>query len=173
MTGPQGAMSQQAGERQMQQIIANLPPVSGLLALLPPQLRKNRINQFYIYNADFLPLLASATDTKNIAVQSDADFVICFAMGVVTDTTDATVVPFVPQLVQLRDTAAGNFLSQSPVHYNMVYGDASNPGIFSVPYFLRAGSTLQVQHQNLVATNRNVRLAFCGFRSVPVRNANG
>lgn len=164
-------MSQQAGDLMMKQIIANLPPVSGLLALLPPQLRRNRINQFYVYNADFLPLVGNATTTVNVAIQSDADYVICFAMGVVTDVANTTVLPFVPQLVQLRDTAAGNYLSQSPVHYNMVYGDASNPGIFSVPYFLRAGSTLQVQHQDLSGTNSNVRLAFCGFRSVPVRNA--
>jgi hypothetical protein len=177
--GPAGAFAQTAADMATQPIIAQQAPVSGLLALLPPRVRDD-VRSFYIYNADFVGatvLAASATRTTNVTIQADADFIVMFAMAIVTDVTDLAFVTSVPQLVMLKDTASGSFLMQSPTHFNLVYGDAQNPGIFSQPYYLRASSTLQVQHQNLEATARNVRIAFAGFRSVPrpgaSRPANG
>jgi hypothetical protein len=143
---------------------------SAVVSLLPETLRQpGYVYQFYAYNADFLPLAANATQQVNVTIQSDADFVIVFATGIVTSVDNGTLLPFVPQLVMLRDTASGIQLMQDNTHYNLVYGDAQNPALFTVPFYLRAGSTLQVQHQNLSNTAVNVRLAFQGFRAVPGR----
>ena len=144
-----------------------------LLSKLPPGLRHGRINQFYVYDFNFLPLALSATSTATINVQADADFVVLDARCIVTDTTDAVLSAFVPQLVQMRDNGAGYLLMQNPIHFNAVYGDAQLPGFFKMPYLLRASCTLAITHQNLEATARNVRGALCGFRSWPDPNYAG
>lgn len=142
------------------------PTLMGLLSLLPPQYRWTRKN-FFSYVTEFLPLTASLTITNSISIQGDSDFIITFATAVVTDTTNLIQLAFVPQLVQLTDAASGTALFSQPVHFMNVYGDAMNPGIFANPQVMRAATTLQVAHQNLEATNRNVRVAFNGFRSYP------
>ncbi len=55
----------------------------------------------------------------------------------------------------------------TPQHFNNVYGDGMNPGIFPSPYVLRQATSLAVQHQNLETTARVVRCGFMGFKSYP------
>lgn len=142
------------------------PTLLGILSLLPPQYRWTR-KRYFGYTSNFLPLTASLTLQNVVAIAGDSDFIITFAEGIVTDTTDLINLPFVPQLVQLTDQAAGLALFLSPAHFNTVYGDAQNPGLFATPYVMRQATSLAVQHQNLEATNRNVRINFNGFKSWP------
>lgn len=164
MTAPQ--TQRRMGNEPMANTQSPAPTLLGLLSLLPPQFRWTRKN-FYGYPTEFLPLTASLTLTNQIGIQSDSDFIITYATCIVTDTTNLIQLSFIPQLVQLQDAAAGQSFFLIPVHAMNVYGDASAPGIFAVPYVMRAASTLSVQHQNLEATNRNVRCAFMGFKSYP------
>jgi hypothetical protein len=142
------------------------PTLLGLLSLLQPQYRWTRKN-FFGYVTEFLPLTASLAITNTIAIAGDSDFLITFATCVLTDTTNLVQQPFIPQLVQLTDSAAGMAFFLLPEHANNVYGDAQNPGIFAAPYVMRQATSLAVQHTNLEATNRNVRVAFNGFKSYP------
>lgn len=160
------------GQSPLTQANAPGPTLLGLLSLLPPQYRWT-LKQFFAYTCNFLPLTASSTQTQQIGIQSDADFIITYALAIVTDTTNLIKLPFVPQLVTLQDSAAGLNLFSAAVHADAVFGDASNPGIFAVPYVMQRTATLSVQLQNLEATDRNVRISFCGFKSYPgtdVRN---
>lgn len=154
------------GQSPMTQANAPGPTLLGLLSLLPPNYRWT-MKRFYGYPTEFLPLTASTTLTNQIGIQADSDFIITYATCIVTDTTNLIQLPFIPQLVQLQDAAAGSNFFLIPEHAMNVYGDATQPGIFAVPYVMRASSTLSVQHQNLEATNRNVRIAFQGFKSWP------
>ncbi len=142
------------------------PTLLGVLSLLPPQYRWTR-KRYFGYGTNFLSLTASLTLQNVIAIAGDSDFIITFAEAIVTDTTDLINLPFIPQLVQLTDQAAGLAFFLIPLHANTVYGDAQNPGIFASPYVMRQATSLAVQHQNLEATNRNVRVAFNGFKSWP------
>lgn len=142
------------------------PTLLGFLSLLPPQFRWT-IKNFYGYNTTFSPLSASSTATKQIAIASDSHFIICYATCIVTDTANTTQIPFIPQLVMLTDSAAQSNLFLSAVHAMSLYGDASNPGVLSVPYILSPSTTLGVQHQNQEATDRNVYVAFYGLKSYP------
>lgn len=142
------------------------PTLLGVLSTLPPQFRWTRKN-FFGYTAEFLTLAASGTETKAIAIQGDSDFILSYAEAIVTDSTNLIQLAFVPQLVQLTDAAAGVNYFLSPEHFNSVYGDAQNPGIFPTPIILRAATSMNVTHQNLEATARNVRCAFNGIRSYP------
>lgn len=142
------------------------PTLLGTMSLLEPQFRWTRKNTFG-YVTEFLTLAASTTTTNTIAIQGDSDFIVAYAEAIVTDSNNTTLLSFVPQLVQLTDGASGMALFSSPAHFHLVYGDASNPGIFADPMVMRAAGILQVQHQNLEATARNVRCLFQGFRSYP------
>lgn len=154
------------GQSPLSQANAPGPTLLGLLSLLPPQYRWT-LKNFYTYIAEFLPLTASLTLTRQVGIAADSDFIVTYASAIVTDTLNTTQLGFVPQLVQLQDAAAGaNFFLQ-PAHFMNVYGDATSPGIFAIPYVMRASGTLSVQHQNLEATDRNVRIAFPGFKSYP------
>lgn len=142
------------------------PTLLGVLSTLPPQFRWTR-KTFFGYTTDFLTLGASATVSNSIAIQGDSDFILSYATSIVTDSTNLIQLSFVPQLVQLVDAAAGINFFLSPEHFNNVYGDAQNPGIFPTPIILRAATSMNVIHQNLEATARNVRCAFNGMRSYP------
>jgi hypothetical protein len=142
------------------------PTLLGVLSLLEPQFRWTRKTNFG-YVTEFLTLGASATTTNSISIQGDSDFIVSYAESIVTDSGNTSLLSFVPQLVQLTDAAAGTAFFSSPAHFHNVYGDAQNPGIFADPIVMRAATTLQVRHENLEATARNVRCLFQGFRSYP------
>lgn len=142
------------------------PTLLGFLSLLPPQFRWT-VKNFYGYNTSFLPLTASLTLTKQIAIASDSHFIICYATCIVTDTANTTQLAFIPQLITLQDSAAQSNLFLSAVHAMSLYGDASAPGVLSVPYILSPATTLGVTHQNQEATDRNVYVSFYGLKSYP------
>lgn len=153
---------------QIMQGAALIPP-AGALGWLAPQFWST-VKDFYGYSANFLPLAASATQTQNISIQADTDFIILFATLVATQTNNTTPLAFAPALCELRDASSGATLTQQPVHCEAIFGDASQPGIFSIPKYLKANSALAVTLQNLEAFDRNYRINFFGFRSYPGSN---
>lgn len=144
-----------------------IQPPAGVMGWLPPQYWTT-IKEFYGYGCTFLPIAAGGTETRTISVQADADFIILFATMVATSSDNLTPLAFAPALVQLRDNSDGGTLLQVPTHVESVFGDAQRPGIFSIPYYLRANSSLAVELQNLDPVNaRNYRFTFYGFRNKP------
>ena len=157
-------------DAQMQQGTRVQPP-AGIMGWLPERFWYT-IKEFYGYPADFLPLPASTTQTRNISIQADADFVLLYAVLTATAVDNITPLAFRPALIQLKDASAGSDLIQAPTHIENVCGDAMQPGIFAIPYYFRANSTLQVSLENLEATDRNYRLIFYGFRNWPQSDMN-
>lgn len=155
-------------DARIQQGFAIQPP-AGALGWLPPQFW-NTIKEFYGYGANFLPLPALGTQTRTISIQADADFIILYATMTATTDDNLTPLPFAPALVNLRDNSDGSSLTQQPTHVESVFGDAQRPGIFSIPYYLRANSSLAVQLENLENVDRNYRVTFFGFRNLPNSN---
>lgn len=144
------------------------PTLLGQLSLLPPQFRWTYKTAIW-YPTAFSTLGASATQQSPIQIDSQSHFILCFAGCIVTDTTFLIQLAFIPQLVQIMDSAGQTNLFQSAtgIHANLVYGDAQNPGIFAVPYIFAPGGTLTVQHQNQEAVARQVYISFSGFKSYP------
>ena len=141
------------------------------IAMLPPLMR-DTIKQYYAYTADFLPLTASLTATVPFTVEASTDFIVVALTGIVTDVGNTTFLSSVPQTVQIVDASTGMawFNGINGTHFNNVIGDAQFPYFMPLPYYLRANSTVNVTLTNLEAVNRNVRLAFHGFKSVPGSN---
>lgn len=143
-----------------------IQPPAGVLGWLPPQFWRT-IKEFYAYNVNFLPLPASATATDGFTVQSDTDFIILYLVGVATETDNVTPLAFRPALVDIKDNSTGASITQRPTHYENLFGNAMTPGVLSIPYFVKATSSVAVTMQNLRAVDTAYRLSFIGFRSAP------
>ena len=138
-----------------------LNPFFGLL----PQALWNNAKDFFIYGTDFLPLAAGATQTNEIAIESDSDFLRVAGVRVVTDTANTTFIADVPQLVTLFDSGSGRRMVNRAVHMDNLFGTAQLPSYWPFPKLMPRASTLSVQVQNLDGANaRNVRVSFLGFK---------
>lgn len=122
---------------------------------------------YFVYGTDFTPLTASATTRNNITINGDADFFILSAVIVESYTNNTTFLPNVPLLFTLTDQSSGRELSNQPIHADNWFGTAQEPKYWDVPKVLRRNSTFAVQAQNLEAVDRNVRVAFHGFKVFP------
>lgn len=135
----------------------------------PLQNKKRRI---YNYATQWLPLTASLTITNEIQLKTDSYFLVLMGLATVTDTSDATIastaasnVPFNnPFLVTLSDSASGDTTSNIAVAFDNLFGNARYPFYWPVPWLLDPGAVIQIQLQNLLGTDRRVRMVFCGVR---------
>ena len=110
---------------------------------------------------------ANATLANNITVPGDADFCILSAVIVETDVANTTFLAQQPILFQLTDTGSGRDLANTPIHADNWFGTAQEPKYWDVPKVLRRNSVFRVTAQNLEGVNRNVRVAFHGFKIFP------
>lgn len=159
--GPAGGMAGDGGG----------PTLLPLIALLPPQFMYT-YKYFGSYPFSFLPLTASLTLTTQLTIEVQSDFIMTYAMCTTLDTTNAVLQPFNPTLVQFTDGSSQATLFQAATHALNVYGDATNPGIFAMPYVITRSSTFTVQHQNQIATSINQYGALVGMKSVAGSNLN-
>ncbi len=147
------------------------PTLLPLIALLPPQFMFT-YKYFGSYPVSFQPLTASQTLTVQLTIEVQSDFIMTYAMCTTLDTTNAQLQPFNPCLVQFTDGASQASVFQAPTHAANVYGDATNPGIFAMPYVISRSATFTVQHQNQIATSLNQFIALTGFKSLAGSNIN-
>ncbi len=133
----------------------------------------------FIYEADFVPLNALATNTVNTQIQNDSHFLCIGACALVTDNADAVVINSpsnanaAGKLVQVVDVAAGFPLSQVPVPLENMFGTAMLPGIWALPKLFRKGTTIATQVQNLINAIHRVRISYWGIRIYPGVPAEG
>ena len=121
---------------------------------------------FYVYTAEGDTLAPGSTQTINIPVQADADFLLrkmthfCdIALG--NQTADSRVLPLVN--VQITDTGSGRQLMDSPVSIAAIFGSGEMPHILSNPRLWRANSNISISLTNYSATTTyNIGLFFIG-----------
>lgn len=129
-----------------------------------PEGARNLAMDYFVYGTDFAPIAASATETRNIAINSDSAFLVLSATMVETDTGNTTFFPNRPLLAQLSTGGAQLNLASTPIHADNWFGTAEEPKYWDVPKTLLPNTTLVVQLQNLEAVARNIRVAFHGFK---------
>lgn len=149
-----------------QQSIANLAESirGGKYPWWYPAGARNRAIDYFVYGADFLPLVASATTQNSININGDSAFVILSAVLVETAIDNTTFLAQRPLLFSLQDTGSGRLLSNTPIHADNWFGTAELPKYWDIPKILAPNSTFNVIAQNLEAVNRNVRVAFHGIK---------
>jgi len=143
--------------------------------MIDPTLTKvlQRVKDPYWYRAQFLPLAASATAIVEFTIQTGYDFVCMGANAVVTDTSDATIAstasafdPFNPPfLVTIRHTGPGQNITNAPIAFANIFGTARDPYFWPIPKIFPERAVVQTTLENLVATDRRIRLAYFGFHA--------
>lgn len=129
-----------------------------------PEEAKGLSLDYFVYGTDFTPLSASATTTRAIQINSDSAFLALSACIVETDTGNTTFLANHPLLVTLTTGGAALSLSNTPIHADNWFGTAEQPKYWDLPKVFLPNTTFNVQMQNLEATDRNVRVAFHGFK---------
>lgn len=119
---------------------------------------------YFVYGTDFTPLSASATSTKSIQINSDSAFLVLCATLVETGTDNTTFLANRPLMANLSTGGAALNLSNTAIHVDNWFGTAEEPKYWDVPKVLLPNTTFNIQLQNLEATDRNVRVAFHGFK---------
>lgn len=129
-----------------------------------PDGAKGSAIDYFVYGTDFTPLTASLTVQNNININGDSAFCILSGVLVETATDNTTFLANAPLLFRLQDSGAGRYLSNIPIHAGNWFGTAEEPKYWDVPKILAPNTTFSVEAQNLEATDRNVRIAFHGFK---------
>lgn len=129
----------------------------------PPE-AKGLDMDYFAYGADWEPLNASATTSRTIQINQDSAFMILSATLVETDTNNTTFLANRPLLATIGTGGAALDLANTAIHVDNWFGTAEEPKYWDVPKLLLPGTAFKVGLQNLEAVNRNVRVAFHGFK---------
>ena len=122
---------------------------------------------FYVYQASFLPLTASGTGTDNINIQADSDFVVQKMTYVATisnaiQTDSSRVLPLVT--IQVTDSGSGRDMFAEAVPVTAIMGDGNLPFILPKPKLYASRSSIIVNVSNLTSTAYNLYIAFIGYK---------
>ena len=117
---------------------------------------------------------ATANQTPSFQVQNDSHFALCQYTGAVRTTASPPAnQPTPPILVQVTDTGSGFILQDNPQDFVAIIGTAQLPALTIVPYLAVANSIINVNLQNLDATQGfTARLSFRGFKIYAVARNN-
>jgi len=101
--------------------------------------------KFFSYQAEFDAIaFGSAGLLVNVAINSQADFLIQQLTLTVIDTVTFLPVAAPAAVIQLSDTASSAAFMSGPTHPGNLFGTAAQPFILPRPYLLSGGGVLQV-----------------------------
>jgi len=126
------------------------------------------VQDFFIYEVDFLTLVAGTTTSGNIAIQADSDFKLLklcyFADIAAAGQLDSTrVIPLCS--ITITDQGSGRSLVSAPVPVSSVFGTGQIPFILPIPRIFTARSIVSISVSNFDAADTyNLRLSFIGAK---------
>lgn len=129
----------------------------------PPQAKGLAVD-YFVYGTDFTPLALSATVVNVINIAGDSAFMIMEGVLVETFTDNTTFMAQSPLMARLGDSGSNRSFSNIPIHASNWFGTASEPKRWTVPKLLAPNSTFTVELANLEAVDRNIKVAFHGFK---------
>jgi len=118
---------------------------------------------YAVMGADWEPLAALDTEPRTINIPGDSAFVILSAVLVETDTANTTFLQEFPLLASISDSGQ-RLLSNTPIAASNWFGTAQLPKYWDVPKIYAPNTAVIVEMQNLENVDRNLRLAFHGFK---------
>ena len=137
--------------------------------LVPPGIElESGPRDFFVYSAEFLPIGASASATVRVPIQADSAFALMEITGTVRAlVTDEAVVVAPAMRMELRDEGTGRILMDRAQMWDNIIGTAERPFFLPAPKVIRANSTFVVTLTNDNANDRQVRIAFIGYKIFP------
>lgn len=132
-----------------------------------PRLYRGLAQDWFVYTADFLPLVASVAQLENVQVSDDAAFCLVKIAFVATSVDNLTRLTFAPALILIQDGSSNRNLADAETHIHNLAGTGEQPALVTPPRVFARASTIAVQLRNLEAVNRNYRVALIGFKIFP------
>jgi hypothetical protein len=126
------------------------------------------VQDFFIYEVDFLALAGLSTANGNIAIQADSDFKLlkmCYFADIAAaiQTEDTRVIPLCT--CTITDQGSGRQLMSAFTPVPSIFGVGEIPFIMPIPRIFTARSIIAVAVTNLTAaTTYNLRLSFIGAK---------
>jgi hypothetical protein len=118
----------------------------------------------FTYSVDWFPLASLATDSRQVEINADADFVCCSLMQIAHDVNgNAIIVP--RMLVTVTVDNNQRQLTSRPTPVGNLYGTGPRPGLLFKPLVLPANSTVTISLDNIDEADRNVRLSHVGVKA--------
>jgi len=133
------------------------------LGMLPSQwarLAKQKFNQSLFFN----PLPASGNLSRTFQADTDSWWIGLGAAATSRDTATAAIVTDRPITVTIRSSSGGREFQSQAEDFDNVFGTAQLPAVWGAPLFVKPAAAIEVSLTNLVATARNVRISFYGFK---------
>lgn len=144
---------------------ALIPSANPFFGLLPQELW-NKSKDVFIYSVEWTELAASETETQDIAVESDSDF-LATAINLRAYDADSpeTILDDNPFLVTIFDNGSGRRLMNRATHVDNFMGSGQLPGYLPFPKLFPRASTVSTTLQNLDTQNAYVvKLSYLGFK---------
>lgn len=108
--------------------------------------------------------------TDSFTVQQDAGFLVYYLTGAVFQPV-GTVIASPDVFVQVNSQGSGRYLSNNPMHWVSIIGDAKNPLPIPEPKIWMPAAVIQVQLTNTSGGNfAEVSLSMIGTKLFPQKN---
>jgi len=156
-------MNQSRGQRD---VFVALP---GIMEQYLPDKLRGRPKDFFTYGTSFLPILAGASLTTTVQINTDADFLLVMVVGLARNAATEALVANPTLTAQLSSGSSGRLYSNQALEWDTLYGTAQLPFVCPYPKVITAGDQLSTQLNHTVAggTNLNVRIAYHGVKIFP------
>lgn len=145
-----------------------IDPRSLMDSAVAPRLRemlRNRAWDFFSYGAFFDTIAAGATETEDVQIQNDSDFLIMAATATVAEpATPGTALAGQPFLAQIRDAGSGRAFFNRPTNGRNLFGTGERPCYWPFYRVVRSGSTLSIDATNQTAAAAAIWIDFIGVK---------
>lgn len=119
----------------------------------------------FFYTAERLPLAANASESFQIQIQADSDFLLAELTGVVKDLdANETAIVNPAILIEILSSASGRILMDRAVAWSALVGTAERPYILPAPKTFPANSQITINFTNQTAATKRVRLTLHGYK---------
>lgn len=119
----------------------------------------------FFYTAERLPLAANASESFQIQIQADSDYLLAMITGVVKNADlDETAIANPAILVEIIASASGRILMDRAIAWSVLVGTAERPYILPTPKTFAANSQITINFTNQTAATKRVRLTLHGYK---------
>lgn len=138
---------------------------------MPPNTtNQKRIKKdFYTYGKSFGTIAVGATESENIAIETDANFIITKIAASATiagaaQTLQTRVIPLLR--LSINDTGSGRNLQNTPIPLDLLSGDGSLPFVLPIQRKFQANATINLTLTNFSAATEyaDVFIALLGYK---------
>lgn len=140
--------------------------------VIPPEARQQQRSQFvedfFVYNVDFLDIAPADVQQGNIQIQADSAFkwtAAAVQADIAGTSYEAATRPIPLCSLQIVDTGSGRQLFFNPLPVETIFGNGGLPFILPIPRIFMPRSNIALTLANFdAASTYNVRLQLIGCK---------